>query len=103
MEIVDAKEASALCAAMAGTLKVYGKAARELLDGQYANVRELAPPHLRVPCHTYVMCCPDGVLVRYDATGDEQPMVRFTDREELLKEIAPNFSDQLIHVPDDPT
>jgi hypothetical protein len=30
-------------------------------------------PHLRVPCHIYVLCCPDGVVVRYDAAGEEEP------------------------------
>jgi len=102
VEIPDAKEMSPLCRAMAATLKAYSKAARELLEGQYANVRELAPPQLRVPCHAYVLCCPDGVLVRYDAAGEEEPKIRHTDYNEALAEVAPKFSEQVIHVPDDP-
>jgi hypothetical protein len=58
---------------MVKTLRAYRKAGQELVEGQYASVRELAPPHLRVPCHIYVMCYPDGVLVRYDAAGEEEP------------------------------
>ena len=61
----DASELSPLCAAMVESLRAYRKAGRELVEGQYASVRELAPPHLRVPCHIYVVCCPDGVIVRY--------------------------------------
>src|SRR5882724_8697611 len=78
VEAGDARELSPLCAAMGMTLGVYCKAGRELLEGQYASVRELAPPHLRVPYHVYVVCCPDGVLVRYDAAGEEEPKVRAT-------------------------
>lgn len=100
----DARELSPLCAAMVETLRAYRKAGRELVEGQYASVRELAPPHLRVPCHIYVVCCPDGVIVRYDAAGEEEPKVRGAcpDRHESLAEMAPGFSEQVIHVSDDP-
>ena len=57
-------------------LRAYRKAERELVEGPYASVRELAPPHLRVPCHIYVVCCLDGVIVRYDAAGEEEPKMR---------------------------
>jgi Domain of unknown function (DUF4263) len=93
---------SPLVDAMAATLKAYRKAAWELLDGQFANVRELAPPHLRTPCHIHVIACPDGVLVRYDAAGEEEPKVHYTDHHEMLEEMAPNFSEHVIHVPNNP-
>ncbi len=102
VEVTDARQPSPLCAAMAETLSAYSKAGRELLAGQFASVRDLAPPHLRMPCHIYVLCCPDGVVVRYDAAGADEPKVRYTDYHERLAEVAPNFSDQVIHVPDDP-
>ena len=86
---------------MAATLSAYIKAARELLASKYASVRDLAPPHLRVPCHVYVVCCSDGVVVRYDAAGEEEPKVRYTDFDQALVLAAPNFSEQVIHVPDD--
>ena len=100
----DASELSPLCAAMVESLRAYRKAGRELVEGQYASVRELAPPHLRVPCHIYVVCCPDGVIVRYDAAGEEEPKVRGScpDRHESLAEMAPAFSEHVIHVSDDP-
>ena len=104
VEGADARELSPLCAAMVETLRAYRKAGRELVEGQYASVRELAPPHLRVPCHIYVVCCPDGVIVRYDAAGEEEPKVRGScpDPHESLAEMAPAFSEQVIYVSDDP-
>jgi len=100
VEMPDAKEASVLCRAMARSLKSYMRAARDLLRGQDEN---LAPPQLRVPCHAYILCCPDGVLVRYDAAAGEEPKVRFTDYHESIQEITPKFCEMVIQVPEDPT
>jgi hypothetical protein len=102
VQVSDPKPLSPLCKAMALTLRAYMKAGRALVDGEFANVRDLAPPHLRVPCNVYVLCCPDGVLVRYDSAGDEEPKVRSADYEEELTKVVPAFSDFLFHVPDDP-
>jgi len=102
VEVAQPTTTSPLCAAVGQTLKAYGAAARDLLAGQYARDRELAPPHLRVPCHIYVMCCPDGIVVRYDAT-EEPPKALCTDYKEPLQKAAPAFSERVIHVPDDPT
>jgi hypothetical protein len=98
----DTRPASPLCIAMVATLKAYAKAARELVDGAFAGIRDLAPPNLRVPCHIYVVCCPDGVLVRYDAAEGEEPKVRSAEHPESLTKLAPLFSENLIHSPDDP-
>ena len=104
VEVNDAREQSPLCAAMVKTLRAYGRAGRELVEGQYASVRELAPPQLRVPSHIYMVFCPDGVIVRYDAAGEEEPKVRvvWPERHESIAEMAPAFSEQVIHVSDDP-
>jgi hypothetical protein len=64
--------------------------------------RSASPPHFRVPCHAYVLCCPDGILVRYDAAGQEEPKVRYSDHPESLSDVVPKFSEQVIHVPEDP-
>jgi hypothetical protein len=101
VEVADAQPLSPLARAMAAALKAYREAALGLLNGQFANVRELAPPHLRIPCHIYIFCCVDGVLVRYDAT-DEEPKVRTLDWHEPLADIAPKLSEQVLHLPDDP-
>ena len=102
VNVGDEKEPSALCVAMALSLKAYQRAARELVEGQFAGVREFAPPHLRVPCHVYVFGCPDGFVVRYDAT-DEEPKVRYAEQDEPIAEMAPKYSEFVFHVPDDPS
>jgi hypothetical protein len=102
IEVADPQALSTLADAMAVALKAYRKAAHELLNGQFASVREFAPPHLRIPCHIYIICCADGVLVRYDAT-DQEPKVRVADWHGPLADIAPKFSEQVIHLPDDPS
>jgi hypothetical protein len=102
VEAADARSASPLSKAMAKTLKAYVKAGRELVDGAFASVRDLAPPNFRVPWHIYVICCPDGVLVRYDAAGSEEPKARSADHPENLATVAPLFSEYLVHSPDHP-
>jgi len=51
-----------------------------------------------------MVCCPDGVIVRYDAAGEEEPKVRvvWPEGHESVAEMAPAFSEQVIHVSDDP-
>jgi hypothetical protein len=102
-EAIDQKPASTLCKAMAITLKAYNQATRDLLAIKYASVRDAAPPHLRAPCHTYVVCCLDGIIVRYDAAGEKTPRVFCTDLDQPLSAIAPGFSEFVMHVPDDPS
>jgi hypothetical protein len=102
VEAADARPASPLSKAMAITLKAYVKAGRDLVDGAFTNIRDLAPANFRVPCHIYVICCPDGVLVRYDAAGSEEPKATSADHPENLATVAPLFSDYLVHSPDDP-
>ena len=94
---------SNLCSSIARTLREYRKAARQLIEGKYVASRALAPPHLRLPCHILVLCCPDGVIVRYDLAGDEEMKVRSGDIPQQLREAAPIFSEQVFHFPDDPS
>jgi hypothetical protein len=103
IEITDATEPSSLCVAMVNALRAYRNAGLELINGKYASARDFAPPQLRMPCHIYVMCCPDGVLVRYDLAGAEEPKMRSTDSEKSISEVAPTFSEHVVHVPEDPS
>ena len=98
-EVADEVEISPLCAAVALTLRAYHKAGRELLEGKYASARALAPPHLRSPCEILVLCCPDGIIVRYDKASQEKPKMRWSEWHERLTEAAPRFSEQVIHFP----
>jgi hypothetical protein len=72
-DVVDADPtgaaASSIGEAIASTLKAYRDAAHKLLQGRYTNQRDLAPAHLRQPCNIFVLRCPDGMLVRYDAVA----------------------------------
>src|SRR5437660_10131549 len=94
VELTTAAESSPLCTAVALTIRAYYKAGRELLEGKYASAKAFAPPHLRSQCDMLVLCCPDGVIVRYDATSQEKPKTRWADWPESLTEAAPRFSEQ---------
>jgi hypothetical protein len=95
--------ASSIGEAVASTLKAYREAAHKLLQGRYANQKDLAPAHLRQPCNIFVLRCPDGMLVRYDAVVQGDPKVRYAEAEVNLSDVAPQFSEQVIHFPEDPS
>ena len=82
-------------------IKGYRTAAKELLAGRYKELRALAPAFLREPCAVSVVCCSDGLIVRYDRTSDAEPKVRSGAVNEPLSKVAPAFSDGLIHFPQD--
>jgi Domain of unknown function (DUF4263) len=84
------------------TLKAYRKAAKELLEGKYIGQKELAPPNMRGPCDIFVLRCSDGILVRYDLVSHEEAKIRCGHMEATLAEVAPQFSEQVIHFPQNP-
>jgi hypothetical protein len=84
------------------TLRAYRDASRQLVEGKYANQKELAPPHIREACDVFVIRCSDGVLVRYDRAGATPTKVRCTQSDQSLSEVAPLFSEQVIHFPSNP-
>lgn len=57
---------------MSATVKAYIKAAKELLEGKYAGIRDLAPIHLADPGNVLVTCCQDGVVIRYERKTEEE-------------------------------
>ena len=95
-------EAASVANTVGRTLAAYLKAARQLLEGKYANQKAFAPPHMTVPCSILVLRCTDGIFVRYDAAEDKMVTVRGAQVDQRLIEIAPGFSEQVIHCPDDP-
>ncbi len=109
LEYVDVSDAgpssgsSPLVLGFIETLAAYREAAEQLLRSKYANQKELAPPHMREKCNILVLCCNDGVLVRYDLLTDGKPMIRGGEINESLAKMSPQFSELLIHFPDDPT
>jgi hypothetical protein len=88
---------------MARALLAYTKAARQLLEGKHFALRDVAPVHMREPCSIFVLRCADGILVRYDVVPKEEAKARIAETNQRLAEIAPSFSDQVLHFPDDPT
>jgi hypothetical protein len=103
--IADASLPSATAAlgtSVGTTLVAYKKAARALLEGKYASQAALAPAYLRESCDIFLVRCPDGMLVRYDSAQNEPGRMRCADVGEPLAKMAPIFSDQIIHFPDDP-
>lgn len=50
-----------------------------------------------------LLCCNDGILIRYDAADVDQPKVRSGAVDASLAVLAPQFSDSLIHFPSDST
>lgn len=52
------------------TVAAYMKAAKDLLTGKLAHLREWAPRHLTEPGNVLVTCCLDGVVVRFEAASD---------------------------------
>ncbi|HSS98794.1 MAG TPA: Shedu immune nuclease family protein [Terriglobales bacterium] len=84
------------------TLSAYLKAARKLLEEKYASLKDLAPPHMRDVCDIFVLRCNDGIFVRYDLSQQQESKLRCGDSVAGLAEIAPQFSEQVIHFPDNP-
>jgi hypothetical protein len=91
-----------LSKALMSTFAAYGKSVRELLQGKYKNIRELAPMYIQHQGSTAVFQCLDGILVRYDCPASEKPMVRFSVIDQRIADIAPALSDQFLHFPEDP-
>lgn len=83
---------------IADALKAYRAAAHDLLTGKYAYLTNLAPRHLRDPCDIFVLRCSDGVFVRYDATTQDKPRVRAAETNSTLRDMAPQFSDQILRL-----
>lgn len=81
------------------TLKAYRDAAKTLLSGKYSDLREFAPSHLREPCDITAICCKNGIIVRYDLGTEGATKVRGGAIDGTLTELAPKFSDSLIHFP----
>ena len=51
---------------------------QELRDGKLSSVVDRLPLQWREPCNIWVVECTDGIIVRYDSAGGEDPKVRLT-------------------------
>jgi len=85
-----------------GCLRAYIDAAKDLLTGQFAELRDYAPAHLRDPVDITAFCCPDGILVRFDPGQDEKGRIRVCPMPQSLSELGPALSDSVLHFCADP-
>jgi hypothetical protein len=81
------------------TLKAYRDAVKSLLSGKYADLRDFTPNHLREPCDIAAICCRNGIIVRYDLGKEGATKIRGGAIDDTLSELAPKFSDSLLHFP----
>ena len=88
-------------AAVVETLNSYRDAARNLLTGKYQDLAQFAPNHLVQPGNITAIRCTDGVIVRYDQPTGAPPKVRGGLISSSLAELAPPFSDFIVHFPAD--
>jgi hypothetical protein len=56
---------------------------------------------LREPCDTAVIGCRNGIIVRYDIGKEGSTKLRYAAIDSTLTELAPKFSDLVIHFPVD--
>lgn len=95
--------ASSVGAAVAECLRTYMRAARALLTGKYAGQKQSAPPHMRETCNISILRCSDGIFVRYDIAQGGEGKIRWAESAMGLSELSPQFSDQMIHFPENPS
>lgn len=57
------------------TVKAYLTAVEELLSNKYAHLRKLTPTYLSNPGRILVLCCPDGVIIRFEQKIDKQEIL----------------------------
>ena len=84
---------------IASTLKAYREAFKTLLSGQYAELRDYAPTYLKEPCNTTAISCTNGIIVRYDLGKGGETKLRVAVTNSNLTELAPIFSDFVVHFP----
>lgn len=57
------------------TIKAYLDAVKELLDRQYAQLRDIAPAYLTDPGNVLIACCEEGIIIRYERKVDKRKIV----------------------------
>src|SRR5580700_5935153 len=78
----------------------YIRTAADLLEGKYSHLRNLAPPYLRNPGKILVICCDDGIAIRFDSDAERQVAVAWST--EPLGELVSKLSQDLIRCYRDP-
>lgn len=83
--------------AVGPTIRAYVNAAKKLLDGKYSIIRDYAPLHLRQPSTVMVICCKDGIIIRYESNSEQQKTIlRIGYTDEILSKFAPKISEAVV-------
>lgn len=78
------------------TVKAYLKEAENLLSGKYSSIKPFAPQHLINPGIVMILCCVDGVIIRYDKQVEEKLLViGWADGN--FNNLVPLISENLVH------
>ena len=78
------------------TIKAYLQRAEELLNSKLAHLRGLTPDYLADPGNVLVVCCEDGVVIRYERKVDERHTLISTLSQRVI-DVAPMLSQNIIH------
>ena len=81
---------------VATTVKAYLKEAENLLSGKYSSIKSFAPQHLINPGVVMIVCCDDGVIIRYDRKVEEKG-IAYGWAYGSLNNLAPLISENLVH------
>ena len=74
----------------------YLKAVESLFQGKYAHLKEVSPIHLTNPGNVLIICCQDGVVVRYERNVDGNKVFAGWMSGELSSVVS-ELSQKLIH------
>jgi len=90
-------------ALISGTLKAYRAALKDLLATKYADLRDVAPSHLRLECDLFVILCDDGIILRHDRPTGDPARIRIgrvaDPPETTITALAPKFSEGFVYCP----
>jgi len=78
------------------TVKAYLKSVEELLSNKYAHLRQLTPTYLANPGKVLVLCCPDGVIIRFEQKIDKK-QIFYGWLPETISRATAKISENVIH------
>jgi len=78
------------------TVLEYLRSAHELAEGKYAHLKQFIPRHLLESGLVVAACCEDGVIIRYDAKGEDERTGAAWSPDSLI-DIAPKFSESVVY------
>jgi hypothetical protein len=81
---------------VSSTVKAYLDAAENLLKEKYAPMKDLAPVHLTDHGNVLVICCDEGILIRYERRQEEKKVMTAW-RSEGLSQSARLLSESVVH------